>query len=195
MRTKTVCLINGHPNADRRHFCATLTEAYAEGAKEFGHAVTRLNLGEMDIDFLRDPKDFERPPAPAIRHAQAMIAAAHHLCIIYPIWLGTMPALVKAFFEQVARHDFAIAAPEGSGWPRQMLKGRSARVIVTMGMPSAAYRLFMGAHGVKGFESGILGLAGFGPIRDTFIGGVHELREAAAARHIEQVYRFGTRAS
>jgi putative NADPH-quinone reductase len=55
-----------------------------------------------------------------------------------------------------------------------MLKGRSAHVIVTMGMPATAYRLAFGAHGVKGFESGILGMAGINPIRETLIGGVGE---------------------
>ncbi len=30
----------------------------------------------------------------------------------------------------------------------------------------------MGSHGVKGFESGILGIAGIGPIRETLYGNV-----------------------
>ena len=58
-----------------------------------------------------------------------------------------------------------------------MLKGRSARVVVAMGMPRAAYRLIFGAHGVKGFESGILGMAGFKPVRETLIGGVGALKK------------------
>jgi putative NADPH-quinone reductase len=91
--------------------------------------------------------------------------------IIYPLWLGTMPALVKAFFEQVARGEFMMGHSE-KGWPVPKLQGRSARVVVTMGMPAAAYKLMYGAHGVRGFESSILGIAGIGPIRETLLGGV-----------------------
>lgn len=57
-------------------------------------------------------------------------------------------------------------------WPLGKLKGRSARLVVTMGMSAAAYRVLMGGHGVKGFESGILGIAGIGPMRETLYGNV-----------------------
>lgn len=57
-----------------------------------------------------------------------------------------MPALLKGFLEQALRPDFAFAhAKEGRGWsPR--LGGRSARIVVTMGMPALAYRWWFGAH-------------------------------------------------
>jgi putative NADPH-quinone reductase len=32
--------------------------------------------------------------------------------IIYPLWLGAMPALLKGFFEQVFRPGFATLADE-----------------------------------------------------------------------------------
>jgi putative NADPH-quinone reductase len=111
--------------------------------------------------------------------------------IIYPLWLGTMPAVVKAFFEQLSRNSFAIAADAKGGWPRQMLKGRSARVIVTMGMPAAAYKLIFGAHGVRGFESSILGMAGIKPIRETLIGGVGALSREKAEALLARMRRLG----
>jgi putative NADPH-quinone reductase len=87
--------------------------------------------------------------------------------------------LVKAFFEQLACGEFMIGKSE-KGWPIGKLEGRSARLVVTMGMPSAAYEIFWGAHGVRGFESGILGIAGIGPIRETLLGPVTDNPKQAA---------------
>ena len=171
--SRSICILQGHPHADPAHFCHALADAYAEGAHEAHHAVTRFDLGAMDIAFLRDPKDFATPAPEPVRQVQDAVLVAEHLVIVYPLWLGTMPALVKAFFEQFARADFAIEQG-GHGWPRKMLRGRSAHVIVTMGMPATMYRVLFGAHGVKGFESAILGMAGIQPIHESLIGGVDD---------------------
>ena len=80
---------------------------------------------------LADPADFAAPPAEPMLAAQAQVAAADHIVIVFPLWLGTMPAALKAFFEQLARAEFALADAGGRG-PRRNLRGRSARIIVTM---------------------------------------------------------------
>ena len=82
---------------------------------------------------------------------------------------------MNAFFEQAFRNNFAIENDGKGGWPKQKLKGKSARVIVTMGMPTLAYRFMFGAHGVKGLEKSILGMSGIKPVRETLIGGVGAL--------------------
>ena len=42
-----------------------------------------------------------------MQKAQRAIASAEHIVIFFPLWLGTMPALLKAFLEQVLRPGFA----------------------------------------------------------------------------------------
>jgi putative NADPH-quinone reductase len=79
------------------------------------------------------------------------------------------------------------------GWPIGKLKGRSARLVVTMGMPSAAYSLFWGAHGVRGFESGILGISGIGPIRETLLGPVTD-NPKQAAKWLAKMVTLGSKA-
>ena len=94
------------------------------------------------------------------------MAWAEHLVFVYPLWLGTMPALLKAFLEQSFRPGFAMGKSyegksyegkfyEGKAWSRR-LSGRSARIVVTMGMPALLYRWYFGAHGLKSIEQGIL---------------------------------------
>lgn len=189
--TKSILILQGHPHAGGKHFCHALADAYAAGAKAGGHQVKRLDLGALDLPMLRDPADFATPPPEAIRKAQDLVTWSSHLTVIYPLWLGTMPAVVKAFFEQLSRNNFAIGPGENGGWPKQMLKGKSARVVVTMGMPATAYKLFFGAHGVRGFESGILGMSGIKPVRETLIGGAAGVSEKQAAQWFSRMKALG----
>jgi putative NADPH-quinone reductase len=78
--------------------------------------------------------------------------------------------------------------------PKKLLKGRSARIVVTMGMPAMVYRVLFRAHGLKSLESGILSLSGIRPIRSTLIGMV----ESRSARYrdgvLEEMRELGRRA-
>jgi putative NADPH-quinone reductase len=56
-----------------------------------------------------------------------------------------MPALLKGFFERALRPGFAMALTPRGGWSK-MLSGRSAWVVVTMGMPGFVYRWYFGAR-------------------------------------------------
>jgi len=188
---RSVCIIQGHPHAGGKHLCHSIAEAYAAGAKTAGARVRRIDIGAMDLEMLCDPAEFGTAPSPAMIEAQKAVTASDHLVVIYPLWLGTMPAVVKAFFEQLARNQFAIGPNPDGGWPLQMLKGKSARVIVTMGMPAAAYKLLFGAHGVKGFETMILGMSGIKPVRETLVGGVEGLTPAKAERLFARFREMG----
>ncbi len=56
------------------------------------------------------------------------------------------------------------------GMPKKLLAGKSACVVITMGMPAFIYRWYFGAHGLKNLKRNILGFCGVGPIKDTLIG-------------------------
>jgi putative NADPH-quinone reductase len=86
-----------------------------------------------------------------------------------------MPALLKGFLEQVARPGFAIGKSEERQLPRKLLSGRSARIVVTMGMPALVYRWIFRAHSLKALERSILGFVGIAPIHETLVGSVEGL--------------------
>ncbi len=90
--------------------------------------------------------------------------------LIFPLWLGDMPALLKGFLEQVARPGFAFKVDGGSAVGRKALRGRSARVVVTMGMPALVCRWFFWAHSVKSLERNILKFVGFAPVNTSYFG-------------------------
>jgi putative NADPH-quinone reductase len=167
---KNILIIDGHPDPDRGRFIHALADAYATGAAKGGHIVRRIELATLDFPTLRSRAEWtDGAPCAPIADAQESIRWANHLLILYPLWLGDMPALLKAFLEQVARPGFALA--EGA-MPKPLLAGRSARLVVTMGMPAFFYRFYFGAHSVKSFERNILKLVGIRPVAHTLVGGV-----------------------
>jgi putative NADPH-quinone reductase len=93
---------------------------------------------------------------------------AQHMVIFFPLWLGDMPALFKGFLEQIARPGFAFADDRRS--VNKPLAGRSARVVVTMGMPALLYRLYFRAHSIKSLRRNVLAFVGIWPVRETLIG-------------------------
>ena len=193
--TKRITIIQGHPDAARRHLCHALADAYAEGARAAGHEVSAINVAELDFAILRSKEAFETGTLPpALAPGQSTIGRADHLLIVYPLWLGTMPALLKAYLEQVFRPGFAFAlGGSGRSWKRP-LKGKSARIVVTMGMPVFFYRWYFGAHGLKSLERSILGLAGLRPIRESLFGMIEQASEAKRQDWLARLRRLGTRA-
>lgn len=191
---KRILIINGHPDPSPQRFCAALVQAYAEGASSHGHEVRRLDVGAVDFPLIRSRGEFEDtdPPA-AILEAQAQLTWAEHIVLVHPLWLGSAPALLKGFFEQTFRYGFAMPQP-GAGMPRGMLGGRSARIVVTMGMPGAIYRTVFGGFGVRAMKRGILGLAGIRPIHHDFVGMVEGKAEARRA-WLAKMREMGARAA
>lgn len=188
MAKRRILIIDGHPDADPARFVHALAAAYARGAAR--HDVRTVRIAELDIPVLRRPKDWlEQPPSPAIRTVQEQVEWAEHLVILYPLWLGDMPALLKALLEQTLRPDFAFRY--GSGMmPEKLLTGRSARLIVTMGMPGLVYELFFCAHSVRSLERNILKFVGFAPVRRTIVGAV-ESGDTHRARWLEKIEALG----
>ena len=72
--------------------------------------------------------------------------------------------------------------------------GKSARLIVTMGMPALWYRWFFLAHGIKGLERNILNFCGVRPVRESYIGLVEAENGTARARWLDRVAALGRRA-
>jgi NAD(P)H dehydrogenase (quinone) len=75
------------------------------------------------------------------RKFQKMIADADSLIFIYPVWWGSMPAILKGFMDRVLTPGFAFRY-EGSR-PIGLLHGKHALIYQTTGSPWF-FNLFMG---------------------------------------------------
>lgn len=189
--TVNILVIQGHPDS-KEHLGHALATAYLEAARQAGHNVRMLAVADLTFPVLLSRHDWEHgEPAPDILRAQEDIQWATHLVFFYPLWLGDMPALLKAFLEQVARPSFVSFT---GGDKAAALKGKSARIVVTMGMPGFVYRGFFMAHSLKSFKRNILRFIGIKPVRTTVFGMVEGAGEQRINRWLVRMQDMGRKA-
>ncbi len=189
--SKKIVIIQGHPHTGGEHLCHALADAYAFGAREAGFSVETIDVGALEFPILRDAEDWMQNDTPdGLKEARGDILNADHLVIFYPLWLGTMPALLKAFLEQAIRPDAGMRKNHLSEL-RKLLKGKSARIVVTMGMPAIAYSLFYRKHSVKSLQRNILAFTGVGPIFTKLIGLVDNMSQSRADKLMSEMTTLG----
>lgn len=190
---KKIAIIIGHPDPGGDRLGHALAQAYAEGAETAGHLVKRIDIAQLAFPVLRTQEDFDHgKPCGAIRSAQQIIQWAEHLVLFYPLWLGTMPAYLKAFLEQAFRPGFAFQQTGAGTFRSRLLTGKSARVVVTMGMPALIYRWVYRAHSLKSLERNVLAFCGIGPIKETLIGSVDTIDDDKRRSWLEKMRQLGT---
>jgi len=103
-----ILIILGHPA--ETSLCRAIAEAYQSGAQAAGQDVRLLSLGQLDFDpILRDGYNTIQPLEPDLVAAQESIAWAEHLVFVYPIWWGSIPAILKGFFDRIFLPGFALS--------------------------------------------------------------------------------------
>ena len=71
------------------------------------------------------------------------------------------------------------------------MKGKSARLIVTKGMPGLVYRWFFFKHSVTSLKRNVLELVGIRPVRETIIGMVETTDHRKWLKSVELLGRAG----
>lgn len=193
---RRILVIQGHPDVTEAHLGHDLAHAYAGAATAAGHQVRTVTPAQLDFPLLRSQHEWEHGPLPSgLQKAQDDIAWSQHIVLFFPLWLGDMPALLKGFLEQVARPGFAFRKSSDNPFGQKGLTGRSARVVVTMGMPALVYRFYFRAHSVKSLERNILGFVGIAPVHETLIGAVDSLGEDGRLAWAGKMAALGRRAA
>lgn len=194
--SKRILCIDGHPDPRADRYVHALCKAYCDGARSGGHEVRRLIVSELQFPLLRSSDEFSDgdPPA-AILNAQQWVRWADHIVILFPLWLGSMPAVLKGFLEQTLRPGFAFDESPLHGFPKKLLSGRSARIIVTMGMPALFYRWYFRAHSLKSLQRNILRFCGFSPVNACLVGEVEGMTSAQRGEWLAKIQDLGARGS
>ena len=187
---KRIAIIQGHPDPAGHHLLHAMADAYAEAATAAGHQVRRIEVGKLEFSLLRTQVDFETGALPpALVQPREDMRWSEHWVFLFPLWHGTMPAQFKGFLEHIFRPGFAMEYRK-EGFPRRLLAGHSARIVVTMGMPVLIYRWYFGAYGLRAFERSMLSFAGIKPIRESLYGLTFG-DDKKRARWIEALRRHG----
>jgi NAD(P)H dehydrogenase (quinone) len=187
---KKILVILGQPQ--RQSYGGALLQAYVDGAKAAGAEVRELYLGDLQFNPVGTTGLATRAELePDLVNAQEAIKWADHLVFVYPIWWGTIPALLKGFIERVFLPGFAVNFRENSPLWDKLLTGRSARLIVTLNTPSFYYRWVFGRPGHNTMKKTILQFCGIKPVRITEVGPMKNSSEAKRKQWLEQVRALG----
>lgn len=187
---KNVLIIHGHPVADT--FVDKLTEQYVQGVKASGSLVEEIVLKDLSFDInFKEGYRGNQELEPDLLKAQKLISWADHLVFFYPNWWATYPALLKGFIDRTFLPGFAFKYNKGNSNSEQLLKGKTARLVVTMDSSVWYYYLIQKAPGHHSMRKAILHFCGIKPVRISSLGSMRSSSSKQRERWLKNMYKFG----
>lgn len=185
-----VLVINGHP--DKESYNYAISEAYIKGAKESGANIQCINIRELsfnpNLQFgYRKRTELE----PDLLEAQEKLKWADHIVWVYPVWWGSVPAIMKGFLDRVLLPGFAFKKREGSVWWDKYFTGKTARLICTMDQPSWFYRFINRSPSHHAMKKLTMNFIGVKSVKITSIGPIRLSKEAFRKKWLDKIYRLG----
>jgi len=187
---KKILILQGHPDAES--YCRSLSKAYKTGALESGAIVDEIVISDLQFNpnlafGYRKRTELEAD----LVLAWEKIKIADHLVIVYPLWWGGMPALMKGFFDRLFLPGFAFQKRDNSLLWDKLLKGKSARLITTMDQPPWYFWLVYWAPAHRALKNTILEFCGIKPVSITSIGPIRLSTEEFRKSKLEKVRKLG----
>lgn len=185
-----ILIINGHP--DKESFSFALSEAYKKGALDSGAEVQEILVRELNFNpnlqfGYRKRTELE----PDLIDAQEKIKWATHLVWIYPVWWGSLPAILKGFIDRVFLPGFAFQKRENSVWWDKLLTGKTARIICTLDQPAWYYWLVYRQPSTNAMKKLTLEFSGIKPVKVTTIGPIRLSKDSYRANWLKKVEKLG----
>ena len=191
---RKIMIVVGHPQTNT--FCEALGKAYKEAADAAGHQAQLFPLATLTFDpILRNGYRMVQPLEPDLQKAYEALAACDHLVLIFPLWCGDMPALLKGFIERILQPDLIARADTENAMNWSIFSNKTARIVMTMGMPVSIYRWWYRGHALKLLTRNILNFIGIKPVRHTLFGMLGTSKPETRNRWVAQIRDLGRLAS
>lgn len=188
--SKNILIIHGHPV--RETFIDCLKDTYKEAASNAGAEVREIVLRDLDFEInFKEGYRGNQSMEEDLIEAQKSISWADHLVFFYPNWWATYPALLKGFIDRVFLPGFAFNYQKGKPLPEQLLKGKTARLVVTMDSPVWYYYLVQKAPGHNSMRRAILEFCGLQPVRIKSLGPMRKSTEKQRLKWLQDMKRYG----
>jgi len=114
-----------------------------------------------------------------------------NLVWVYPVWWGSVPAILKGFLDRVLLPGFAFKKIEGSWLWDKYLTGKTARIICTLDQPGWYYKWIYGNPSHNAMKKLTLNYIGVKKVRITTIGPVTNSTEKFRAKWLKKVEKLG----
>jgi putative NADPH-quinone reductase len=191
---KRIMVVVGHPQNNT--FCEALGKVYRDAASAVGHEVRLFLLSAMAFDpILHEGNRRTQPLEPDLQAAHQALKDCDHLVFIFPLWCGDMPALLKGFIERILQPDLIAREGTENAMNWSIFRDKTARVIITMGMPVLVYRYWYRGHALKLLTRNILNFIGISPVWHTLFGMVADVRPEVRHQWVEKVRKLGQQAA
>lgn len=188
--SKRILILNGHP--DHSRLCSALTDRYQQGAAQA--QVTRFDLADMSFDAnLQQGYQQVQPLESDLQAFQQALRDCDHFVLVAPVWWGSVPARLKGLFDRTFLPGFAFRYEKNQNFPEQLLKGRSAHLLLTLDTPPWYFRWFQKAPAVHQLDNATLRFCGFKPVRTTLLGPVIKASKEQIQRWLQQAEGSGQR--
>ena len=189
-QNKKVLVINGHPDIESYNYA--LSKAYQDGLNDSEAKVESINIADLDFNpnlkyGYRKISELE----PDLLDAIDKIKQADHLVWVLPMWWYGMPALMKGFIDRIFLPGFFFKYQKGNPFPKKLLKGKTARLIITADTVRWYDRWFMGSPLINQFKKGTLEFCGVKPVKVTYIAPIKDSSDAFRVKWLEKVKKLG----
>lgn len=177
-------IIDGHPDAES--LTASIAQRYATG---YGDA-RLLTLRDLDFDpHLHFGYRQRMPLEPDLADAKQSIREAKTIIITTPLWWGSVPALLKGFFDRalLPQQEYRY---NSYGLPEGLLKGRRGRMFLLADTPwyvAPVLGLPVATHVTKS----TMKLCGVRPFRVHRLLGVKGSDDTKIAKWLDDAERIG----
>lgn len=187
---KKILIINGHP--DPASYNHALADAYYQGLAKTGAEIMRINIAELQFNpNLEFGYRMRTELEPDLLDAIAKMKAADHLVWVFPMWWYGYPAVMKGFIDRTFLPGITYQPIAGSPFPKKLLKGKTARIIVTSDTPRWYEWLFMKSPALNQLKKGTFEFCGISPVKVTYLAVVKDSSEATRQQWLGQVSRLG----
>ena len=194
------CLVvDGHPLSPS--FSGAVSDHFAQTMQRPGLEVRQIRLSALEIPELATRKPGDGEMTGDVLQFWDALAWADHVVIVHPLWWGGMPGKLKALFDIALQSGKAYRYQRRNPLPLGLLRGRSARLIVTSDTPAWFMVLGYGNAHMRAVKNQILRFIGLDPVwvthlsvmrgssaqqRTTMLGKVAKASESDALRLLKQ---------
>jgi NAD(P)H dehydrogenase (quinone) len=179
-------ILDAHP--DGRSLTAAIAHRYADAHQD----ARVIALRDLDFDpILRFGYRERMTIEPDLADARRALHDAQTIVIATPLWWGSVPALLKGFFDRalLPRQEYRYRP---SGLPEGLLPARNGRLLLLADTP-AMFTPFTGLPAQRQVTRNTLRFCGVRSVRATRMLGVRQASPARREAWLDRAARLGSR--